>query len=136
MLNEIHKDMHLMPRLERSPDVGNCTLLQYFCWKFLCAGSLVGYSPCGSKELDMTECSAQWHNTYNIPCFSHSTLTCERMLPHLFFAYMMTILCKDIKNENFKRYSSFCLYFHHGLSLISAIRIKFLCKCTFPPSFL
>lgn len=71
MLNEIHKDMHLMPRLERSPDVGNCTLLQYFfCWKFLCAGACDGASVhAAAKELDMTECSAQWHNTYNIPLF-------------------------------------------------------------------
>ena len=34
MLNEIHKDMGLMPGLERSPDEGNGTFLQYFCWKF------------------------------------------------------------------------------------------------------
>ena len=67
---------------------------------------------------------------------SYSTSTFLTMLPHLFFAYMMTILCKDIKNEIITRYSSFCLYFDHGMSLISARRIKFLCKCIFLPSFL
>ena len=39
-------------------------------------------------------------------------------------------------HEIITRYSSFCLYFDHGMSLISARRIKFLCKCIFLPSFL
>ena len=59
MLNEIHKDMSLMPQLERSPDVGNCTLLQYFCWKFLCAEEPGGLQSMGQERVghDLAQCT-------------------------------------------------------------------------------
>lgn len=44
--------------IERSPDVGNCTLPGTFAGNFYVQWAWSGYSPCGSKELDITECSA------------------------------------------------------------------------------
>ena len=50
------RDVNLIPGLGRSPGEGNGTPLQYSClekshgWR-----SLVGCSPWGPKELDMTE---------------------------------------------------------------------------------
>ena len=45
-----------VPKLGRSPGVGNANLLQYSCLEtFHGQRSLVGYSPWGHKKLDMTE---------------------------------------------------------------------------------
>ena len=45
----------LIPGLERSPGEGNCNLVQFLTRKSHGQKSLVGYSPWGCKELDITE---------------------------------------------------------------------------------
>ena len=50
------RDTCLIPGLERSPGEGNGNPLQYFCpGESHGQRSLVGYSPWGHKESDMTE---------------------------------------------------------------------------------
>ena len=49
------RDAGLIPRLERSPGEGNGNPLQYSCLENPMDRSLVGYSPWGRKDLDMTE---------------------------------------------------------------------------------
>ena len=49
-------DLGLIPRLRRSPGGGHGNPLQYSCLENPYGQrSLVGYSPCGGKELDLTE---------------------------------------------------------------------------------
>ena len=48
------RDMGSIPGPGRSPGGGNGTPLQYSYWKTHEKRSLVGYSPRGCKELDMT----------------------------------------------------------------------------------
>ena len=49
-------DLGLIPGLGRSPGGGHGSLIQYFCLENLHGQrSLVGYSPWGHKESDMTE---------------------------------------------------------------------------------
>ena len=59
------RDVGLIPGSGRSPGVENGKLLQHSCLensgKFHRQGSLVGYSPCGCKELDMTEALSTAH---------------------------------------------------------------------------
>ena len=63
------EDMGLSPGLGRSPGEGNGTSLQYSCLKKSHGQrSLVGYSPWGHKESDMTyslstHTSIQWDTT-------------------------------------------------------------------------
>ena len=47
-------DTDLFPELERSPGEGNGNQLQYSCLENPIDRSLVGYSPWGCKESDMT----------------------------------------------------------------------------------
>jgi len=55
-MQEMQADTGSIPRLGRSPGGGHGNLLQYFLpGKFHGQRSLVGYSPCGLKESDMTE---------------------------------------------------------------------------------
>ena len=49
------RDVDLIPRLGRSPGVGNGIMLSIHAWKIPWAEGLVGYSPWGLKELDTTE---------------------------------------------------------------------------------
>lgn len=44
------------PELERFPGAGNGFPLQYLAWKISWIEEPAGYSPCGCKRLDMTEC--------------------------------------------------------------------------------
>ena len=67
------------PGLGRSPGVGNANLLQYSCLEtFHGQRSLVGYSPWGHKELDMTEharARAHTHtHTHTQQCKSFTSL--------------------------------------------------------------
>ena len=48
------RDAGLIPESGRSPGGGNGNLLQYSCLKISMDKSLVGYSPWGHKESDMT----------------------------------------------------------------------------------
>ena len=48
-------DMGLVPGSGRAPGGENSNLLQHSCGKSHGQRSLVGYSPCGWKELDTTE---------------------------------------------------------------------------------
>ena len=64
--------MGLIPELGRSPGVGNINPLQYSCLETHGQRSLVGYSPWGCKQSDMTENIAH-------TCF---TLLCEFLLCH------------------------------------------------------
>ena len=48
-------DRSSIPGLRRSPRERNGNPLQYSCWEILWTGGLEGYSPWGSKELDMTD---------------------------------------------------------------------------------
>ena len=50
------RNMGLIPEVGRSPGEGNGHLLQYSCLEDPHGQrNLVGYRPCGHKELDMTE---------------------------------------------------------------------------------
>ena len=62
------RDMGSMPRLGKFPGGGNGNPLQYSCLKSHGQRSLVGYSPWGLKESDMTE-RPRTHN----PIHNHST---------------------------------------------------------------
>ena len=59
------RDVGLIPGSGRSPRVENGNPLQYSflenSGKFHGQGSLVGYSPCGCKELGMTEALSAAH---------------------------------------------------------------------------
>ena len=60
------RDMSSVPRLGRSPRVGNNNPLQYFSWNIPWTqkpGSPWGHSPCGRKESDTTEHrhTPQWY---------------------------------------------------------------------------
>ena len=48
-------DLGLIPGSGRYPGEGNGNPLQYFAWRIPWRRSLVGYSPRGCKESDMTE---------------------------------------------------------------------------------
>ena len=48
-------DLSSIPGLGRSPGEGNGNTLQYSCGESRGQRSLMGYSSCGHKELDMTE---------------------------------------------------------------------------------
>ena len=48
-------DLGSIPGLRRSPGEGNGNPLQYSCLENSMDGRLVGYSPCGHKELGTTE---------------------------------------------------------------------------------
>ena len=50
-------DLGLIPGSGRSPGEGNGNPLQYYCLEKSHGWSLVGYSPWGRKELDMTSLS-------------------------------------------------------------------------------
>ena len=48
-------DLGSIPGWGRSPGEGNGNPLQYFAWKIPWVEELIGYSPWGHKESDMTE---------------------------------------------------------------------------------
>ena len=49
------RDAGLIPGLGGSPGGGNGNPIWYSCWEKPMDYSLVGYSPCGCKESDMTK---------------------------------------------------------------------------------
>ena len=49
------RDMGSIPGGGRSPGKGNSSPLSILAWTIPWTGKLVGYSPWGRKELDMTE---------------------------------------------------------------------------------
>ena len=76
-------DLGLIPGLGRSPGGGHGSLIQYSCLENLHGQrSLVGYSPWGHKESDMTE----WLSTYSIG-FHYKY--------HLYSWLNMIILCNE-----------------------------------------
>ena len=61
----------LIPGSGRSPEEGHGNPLQHSCLENLMdRGSLVGYSSCGRKELDMTEVTWHAHTKNHIPLHS------------------------------------------------------------------
>ena len=52
-------DLGLIPGLGRSLEKGMATHSITLAWRILWQRSLVGYSPCGCKELDMTKHSTR-----------------------------------------------------------------------------
>ena len=77
------KDAGFIPGLRRSPEEGNGNTPVFFPGKFHGQKSLVGYSPWGCKESDMTECSMHTCARAHIHTHTHThTHTHMRVCMH------------------------------------------------------
>ena len=95
-----------IPGSGRYPRRGNGNPLQYSCWKnTMDRGKLVGSSPWGRKELDMTwyACTVQPCATCMLSCFSHVrpyatlwTIACQAPLGILRQEYWSGLLCPPL----------------------------------------